>query len=227
LANDRRRPLPPQEREIKRIRYIPGGIALVGGIALAAIASTAQAKPQSERSKFVEACHERVLKHDPSVYQDCYTPDFVLMGGPETYAAPDRRLGGRNAVRGMMLMGGGDMAAFEPIEQNWEDLAESDNRLVRRLLYIMKRPKVASYAGFTDLPRDLEVPCDIIIVYTFWDGKISSQFAQYDSLGFLLDLAQGNPQKVAAALTAMKPLMDAMKSGVVPEMPPAPPAAQK
>jgi hypothetical protein len=110
----------------------------------------------------------------------------------------------------------------------WTDLAESGNTLVRHLHQQFKGPRVSNYAGFTDLPRDLSFPVDVIIVYTFKDGKIASEFFQYDSMGFLMDLAQGDPQKIAAALEGMKPFMEYMKQhGAVPEGLPTTAAPQK
>jgi len=197
-------------------------LMVVAGLVATSAAARAEAATQSDRAKFIDTCTERLFKHDQSVIKDCYTSNFVLISGPETYAAPNRQLVGENAVRGMMIMGRGDASAFEAITQSWEDIAETEDTVVRRLRYVMKHPRASNYAGFTNLPRDLIVTCDILVVYKFREGKIATQIAQYDSLGFFLDLARGDPQQVAAALTAMKPLMDAMKSGVVPEMPSSP-----
>lgn len=193
-------------------------IALIAGLAAALLAAApVAAKEQSQRSRFVDKCLALIAAHDDSVYDRCYTSDYVLSGGPETYFAPGRKLVGRNAVRAKMVMGTGDLSSFDSIAMTWTDLAESGDTLVRHLHQEFKGPHNPNYAGFTGLPRHLAFPVDVIIVYTFRDGKIASEFFQYDSMGFLLDLGQGDPDKIAAALKAMMPMMAQMKSGAVPE----------
>lgn len=192
--------------------------ALIAGVATSLLAAApAAAEELSDRSRFVDKCLAMIDAQDESVYDLCYTSDYVLSGGPETYFAPGRKLIGRNGVRAKMVVGAGDLSSFDSIEMTWTDLAESRDTLVRHLHQDFKGPRNPNYAGFIGLPRDLAFPVDVIIVYTFRDGKIASEFFQYDSMGFLLDLGQGDPDKIAAALKAMMPLMEQMKSGAVPE----------
>jgi len=165
----------------------------------------------------VDKCLALIDRHDDAAY-DCYTDDYVLSGGPETYFASGRKIVGREAVRSKMMLGTGDSGSFDSIAMVWTDVAESANTLVRHLHQDFKGPKNPNYAGFTNLPRDLQFPVDVITIYTFRDGKIASEFFQYDSMGFLLDLAQRNPDRIAAALKVMIPMMEKMnKSGVAGE----------
>jgi len=69
---------------------------------------------------------------------------------------------------------------------------------------------------------------DVITIYTFRDGKIAKEFFAYDTLNFFMDPAQGDPERMAKALAAMKPMMDAMRdSGGIPVNPAARSATPK
>ena len=55
-------------------------------------------------------------------------------------------------------------------------------------------------------PDNLEAVNDMIDGYSFRDGKISSQFFQYDTMNFITTLAKNDPQKIVAFLQIMAPM---------------------
>jgi ketosteroid isomerase-like protein len=193
------------------------GLAAV--LASVAVSSVAAAE-QSAQSKFLDACLARVdnkkAKIDPTVFKDCYTPDFVLMG-PETHGTKDHSFHGKQAVDAKTRMGGGDSSAWGSVKFWTADEIESGDKIVRHMHWEAKNPKNGAYAGFTGLPPDMVLTDDVITIYTFRDGKIAKEFFAYDTLNFFMDLAQGDPKKMGDALAAMKPMMDAMKqTGALP-----------
>jgi hypothetical protein len=79
---------------------------------------------------------------------------------------------------------------------------ENDTTVVRRMRWTGKAPH-GSYGGFENLPSDLTITGDAVLIDTLRDGKIAEQFYVYDTLGFLMDLAQGDMRKLANALQKM------------------------
>jgi hypothetical protein len=171
--------------------------------------------PKSPRVKFLEDCAARTIAHDPTVFDQCYTPDFRLSGSIETHYAPNRTLVGRNAVNAKMVWGTGDKNAFKSLNRYILYYIEDGDRIAYHRRFVAVGPRVASYAGVTNIAPDLKLEMDALEVITFRDSKIASEFWTYDTLGFVMDLAGGDPQKVAASLVAMKPFLDQIKSGEV------------
>ena len=60
--------------------------------------------------------------------------------------------------------------------------------------------------GNPNPPDNLEAVNDMIDGYSFRDGKISSQFFQYDTMNFITTLAKNDPQKIVAFLQIMAPM---------------------
>jgi hypothetical protein len=81
-----------------------------------------------------------------------------------------------------------------------------------------------TYAGIDNIPPDLMVRIDGIFVDTLRDGKIADQFYAYDTLHFISDVAQGDMNKVAAALIKMGAMKAAIQKAIAEGKPiPQPP----
>jgi SnoaL-like polyketide cyclase len=178
--------------------------------------------PKSKRIKFLEECAARTVAHDPKVMDDCYTKDFRLAGNFEVRSAPNRELIGREAVCAKMVWGTGDKSAFKSLKRYILYYIEQGDKIAYQRRWVAEGPK-GSYAGFSDLDPNLKVEMDALEVFTFRDGKIASEFWAYDTMGFALDFAGGDPQKVAASLERMKPFMQQLSSGKVQGNCPIPP----
>jgi|WetSurMetagenome_2_1015567.scaffolds.fasta_scaffold403249_2 hypothetical protein len=146
----------------------------VVALAVAATSPVAVAE-QSAQSKFLDACQARVdnkeARIDPTVFKDCYTPDFILMG-PETHAAKDHAFHGKQAIDAKTRMGGGDSSAWGSVKFWTVEEIESGNKIVRHMHWEAKNPKDGSYAGFTDLPPDMALTDNVITLYTFHGGLL-------------------------------------------------------
>jgi ketosteroid isomerase-like protein len=186
----------------------------------------AHAADRSAQSRFLDSCLKRVdIDRDKTAAKDCYTSDFVMMG-PETHATKDHAIHGAEAVAAKLAMGGGDSSAWGSVRFWTVDEIESGNKIVRHMHWEAKHPH-GTYAGFDGLPADMTLEDDVITIYTLSGGKIAKEFFAYDTLNFFMDLVQGDPERMAKALAAMKPMMDVMRnSGGIPVSPP-PPAAQR
>jgi hypothetical protein len=159
---------------------------------------------------------------DKTAAKDCYTPDFLMMG-PETHATKDHAIHGEKAVAAKLAMGGGDSSAWGSVIFWTVEEIESANKIVRHMHWEAKHPHGA-HAGFDGLPPDVTLEEDVITIYTFRGGKIVEECYAFDTLNFFMDLARGDPERMAKALAAMKPMMDVMRnSGGIPANP-APPA---
>ena len=71
--------------------------ASAAAVTILAVPASAH-EAQSDRSRFVDRCLAKLDVRDESVITECYTDDYVLSGGPETYFTPGRQLVGEQAV---------------------------------------------------------------------------------------------------------------------------------
>jgi len=185
------------------------GVALAG---LTVLALTACGKTDSatmaggqtsgvgKKTQFVLDCYARVDRgNDPNVFRDCFTPDYKMTGPETKMLSKDGSLHGEQAINAMGAMNRNDDASFG--KKDWKLVMSMENgdTVVRRMRWTGKVPK-GSYAGFENLPKGLTVTGDAVLIDTFRDGKIAEQFFTYDTMGFLMDLAQGDMKKLAAAL---------------------------
>ncbi|HEX4024781.1 MAG TPA: ester cyclase [Steroidobacteraceae bacterium] len=171
--------------------------------------------PKSKRIRFLEDCAARTVAHDPTVFDQCYTKDFRLSGSIETHYAPNRTLVGRDAVCAKMIWGTGDKSSFKSLKRYILYYIEQGDKIAYPRKWVAEGPANGSFGGMTGLDPNLKVEMDALEVFTFRGGKIASEFWTYDTMGFMLDFAGGDPQKVAAALERMKPMLEQMRSGKV------------
>ena len=162
------------------------------------------AAEESAKSKFVDDCYDMLDANDQRVFDVCFTDDFWVMG-PETSGQPDGKLHGRAAVQGKMSMGNGDVAAYRDIQITNTIISEGPDVIVRHMHWVATGPIAGTYAamGNPNPPEDLQVINEMIDVYTFRDGKISSQFFQYDTVNFVSTLAEDDPERIADFIVLM------------------------
>ena len=179
-------------------------IALVTlSMAVATLTACSSNSPAS-KTEFISMCYDMLDKKDERVYDVCFTEDFWVKG-PETVNEPDGKIHGRNAVAGKIAMGGTDLQAYREVEMVTTVIVETDDTIVVNERWVGRGPIAGGYAamGNPNPPADLEVVNDMIDVYTFRDGKISSQFFQYDTMNFVTTLAENDPKRIADFLQAM------------------------
>jgi hypothetical protein len=73
-----------------------------------------------------------------------------------------------------------------------------------------RAPK-ASYGGFDNLPSDMVITGDAVLIDSFKNGRINEQYYVWDMFGFMMDLAQGDMKKMAAAMLKMDAVMQAAR----------------
>jgi ketosteroid isomerase-like protein len=166
---------------------------------------------QSARSRFIDTTYERVHAGDPDVFAECFTPDFTYKGPESKMMSTDGCLHGENAIRAMYSLNNGDKGSWGNVKREIATEIETDNHLFRIMRWTAKNP-YKSYAGFEKLPPDMKVEIDVFILYTFRKGKICSELFAYDTLGYFIDMAQGDMKKAAAALSNFAPMMENQKA---------------
>src|SRR4030042_561690 len=166
---------------------------------------------QSARSRFIDTTYERVHAGDPDVFAECFTPDFTYHGPESKMMSPDGALHGENAIRAMYAFNNGDKGSWGKGERESIVEVETKDRLFRVMRWTAQKPYKA-YAGFDKLPPDMKVKTGVFILYTFRDGKICDEFFAYDTLGYFIDMAQGDMKKAAAALSNFAPMMENQKA---------------
>jgi len=195
----------------------------------ATAANTAEVvKDAGPKTRFVLQCYDRAFRGDPKVYDDCFTPDYV-MRGPETRMVsnePDGGLHGRSAIQAYHDMNHGDAKAWKDVEFKTVWSLESGDKVIRMMRGIYSKPE-GSYAGIDNIPPDRVVTINGIFVDTLRNGKIADQFFAYDTMGFITDIAGGDMHKVATAMIKMGDMMKAARQAQKDGNPfPAKPPAQ-
>jgi ketosteroid isomerase-like protein len=165
-----------------------------------------------KKTQFVLDCYARVDKGaDETVFSDCFAPDYKMTGPETKMLSKDGSLHGKAAIDAMGAMNRNDSASFGQKDWTLVMSMEDDHTVVRRMRWTGKAPH-GSYAGFENLPNDLTITGDAVLIDTLRDGKIADQFFVYDTMGFFMDLAQGDMRKMGAALVKMGDMMAPQKS---------------
>jgi ketosteroid isomerase-like protein len=165
-----------------------------------------------KKTQFVLDCYARVDKGgDGTVFSDCFTPDYTMTGPETKMLSKDGSLHGEAAIKAMGGMNRNDDASFGKKDWTLVMSMENDNTVVRRMRWTGKAPH-GSYAGFEDLPNNLTITGDAVLIDTFRDGRIADQFFVYDTMGFFMDLAEGDMKKMGAALAKMGDMIATQKA---------------
>ena len=151
---------------------------------------------KSQRSHFIDQALRRANDGDLSVFEECFTHDFVFTL-PETKLIPnsDGSLHGIEAIKHMHAFEAGDKTCWSSVTREIITEIETEDQTFRIMKWVAKNP-YKPYIGIENLPPDLEVIINVFQLYTFRDGKICSDFEAYDTMGYLMDIAQRDEEKV-------------------------------
>ena len=151
---------------------------------------------KSKRSHFIDQALCRANEGDLSVFEECFTSDFVFTL-PETklLSICDGSLHGLDAIKHMQMFDSGDKTCWSSVSREIVVEIESEDQTFRIMKWTAKNPD-KPYMGINNLSPDLEVVIHVFQLYTFREGKICSDFEAYDTMGYLMDITQRNEGKI-------------------------------
>jgi ketosteroid isomerase-like protein len=154
---------------------------------------------KSERSRFLDEAYRRANAGDPRVFEECFSRDFVYVGPEARLLSPDGSLRGKEAVKQMAEFERNDRSSWERVTREVVTEIETEEETFRVMKWTARGPR-KPYLGID--PEDLpaEVSVYVFQLFTFKEGKIYREFFAYDTLGFLMDITQGDLEKAIKAL---------------------------
>jgi len=178
---------------------------------------------KSEKSKFLDACYDRVYAGDLTVFEECFTPDYKLTI-PETQMMTESgSLTGKLALEFLSFLFQNDANNFDRTIETAREV-EQDDVVVREILYTMTmNPDKPGDMKDNEYPPDMKIVIRLINMYVFRDGKICEESTFYNILATEMDFAQGDLKKAVAKILRMEPMIKQMKAKLAKGELPGPP----
>jgi hypothetical protein len=181
---------------------------------------------KSKKSKFLDKCYDRVYAGDMTVFEECFTPDYLLYI-PETQMMTDSGyLKGKFALEFLSTIIRNDGLNFDRIIETVSEVEQGDT-VVREILYKMKRnPNKPTDMKDNEYPPDFTVTIRLLNMYKFRGDKICEESTFYNLINTEMDFCGRDLKKAVEKILKMEPMMKEAKAmlakGKLPTMGPTP-----